>query len=83
MQPRAEFSEPPRLAETRMTVQRPDAKVPIFTRIYRVPSYAQAAPGQAEGLEALAQVLGGDQTAALYRILVEQKKLASDAGCSL
>jgi zinc protease len=82
LQPRAEFSEPPRLAETRMTVQRPDAPVPIFSRTYRVPSYAQAAPGQAEGFEVLSQVMGGDQTAALYRILVEQKKLASDAGCS-
>ena len=82
LQPRAEFSEPPRMAETRMTVQRPDAPVPIFSRSYRVASYAQAAPGQAESLEALAQVMGGDQTAAMYRILVEQKKLASDAGCS-
>jgi zinc protease len=82
LRPRAEFSEPPRIAETRMTVVRPDVKVPIFERIYRVPSYAQAVPGQAEGLEALAQVMGGDQTAALYRILVEEKKLASDAGCS-
>ena len=82
LQPRAEFSEPPRMAETRMTVQRPDAPVPIFSRTYRVPSYAQAAPGQAEGFETLSQVLGGDQTAALYRILVDQKKLASDAGAS-
>ena len=80
--PRAEFAEPPRIAETRITAQRPDARVPIFTRTYRVPSYAQAAPGQAEGLELLSQIMGGDQTAALYRILVEQKKLASDAGCN-
>jgi zinc protease len=82
LQPRAEFTEPPRLAETRMTVVRPDANVPIFERLYRVPSYAQARPGVAESMEVLAQVLGGDQTAALYRILVEDKKLASDAGCS-
>ena len=44
LQPRAEFSEPPRLAETRMTVQRPDAQVPIFSRTYRVPSLC---PGRA------------------------------------
>ena len=80
--PRAEFTEPPRIAETRMTVTRPDAHVPIFTRMYRVPSYAQAAPGQAEGFELLSQILGGDQTAALYRVLVEQKKLASEAGAN-
>ena len=49
LQPRAEFAEPPRLAETRMTIVRADARVPIFSRIYRVPSYAQGAPGQARG----------------------------------
>ncbi len=80
--PRAEFTEPPRVAETRMTVQRPDIEVPVFTRVYRVPSYAQAAQGQAEGLELLSQIMGGDQTSTLYRVLVEQKKLASDAGCN-
>ena len=82
LQPRAEFTEPPRLAETRMTITRADARVPVFNRIYRVPSYAQGTPGQAEGLETFAQLLGGDQTSMLYRVLVEQKKLATDAGAS-
>ena len=82
LQLRAEFTEPPRLAETRMDIVRPDVEVPVFERIYRVASYAQAAPGQAEGLEMLAQTLGGDQNAALYRVLVEEKKLATDAGAS-
>jgi len=82
LQPRAEFAEPRRLTETRMTVVRPDVEVPVFIRTYRVPSYAQATPGQAESFEALAQIMGGDQTAALYRSLVEEKKLATDAGCS-
>lgn len=50
----------------------------MLERIYRVPSYATARPGGAEALETLAQYLGGDQTALLYRTLVEQKKLASD-----
>jgi zinc protease len=82
LQPRAEFAEPPRLTETRMTVVRPDVQVPVFMRTYRVPSYAQATPGQAESFEALAQIMGGDQTATLYRVLVEEKKLATDAGSS-
>ncbi len=82
LEPRAEAAEPPRLAETRMTITRADARVPIFSRLYRVPSYAQGKPGQAEGLETYAQLLGGDQTSMLYRELVEQKKLASDAGAS-
>jgi zinc protease len=82
LQPRAEFTEPPRLAETRMTITRSDARVPIFSRLYRVTSYAQGRPGQAEGLETYAQLLGGDQTSILYRVLVEQKKLATDVGAS-
>lgn len=82
LQPRAEFTEPPRLAETRMTITRADARVPLFNRLYRVPSYAQGRPGQAEGLEAYAQLLGGDQTSILYRVLVEQKRLATDVGAS-
>ena len=40
------------------------------------------APGQAESFETLAQIMGGDQTAMLYRVLVEEKKLATDAGAS-
>jgi len=80
--PRAEFAEPPRLSESRMTITRPDAKVPLFDRVYRVPSYAQGMPGQAEQLETFAQLLGGDQTSILYRVLVEQKKLATDAGAN-
>jgi zinc protease len=82
LEPRAEFTEPPRLAETRMAITRADARVPVFSRIYRVPSYAQGTPGQAEGLETYAQYVGGDQTSMLYRVLVEQKKLATDAGAS-
>ena len=82
LQPRAEYSEPPRLTETRMTLVRSDIQVPMFQRIYRVPSYAQASPGQAESFETLAQVMGGDQSATLYRVLVEEKKLATDAGAS-
>ena len=82
LEPRAEFTEPPRMAETRMTIVRADARVPLFSRIYRVPSYSQGRPGQAEGLETYAQLLGGDQTSILYRVLVEQKKLATDASAS-
>jgi zinc protease len=80
--PRAESAEPPRMAETRMTITRADARVPIFSRLYRVPSYSQGLPGRAEGLEVYAQLLGGDQTSVLYRVLVEQKKLATDVGAS-
>ncbi len=79
---RAESAHPPRLAESRLRITRSDAKVPILSRAYRVPSYATAQPGRAEALETLAQVLGGDQTALLHRVLVEERKLATEAGAS-
>lgn len=79
---RAEFAQPPRLGETRMTIARADVKVPLFLRIYRVASYTEAKPGEAEALETLAQLLGGDATSALNRQLVVRRKLASDAGAA-
>jgi zinc protease len=79
---RWDFAQPPRLGETRLAINRADVKVPIFERLYRVPSYASGAPGIAEGLETLAQLLGGDATSAFYRELVVKRRLASDAGAS-
>ena len=80
--PRSANAEPPRLSETRLAVSRPDVKVPLFMRVYRVPSYAEAAPDQAEALEALAQAMGGDYTATLYRKLVVERRLATSTGAS-
>jgi zinc protease len=79
---RADFAQPPRLGETRLTIARPDVKSPLFLRLYRVASYTEARPGEAEALEALAQLLGGDATATLYRELVVKRKLASDTGAT-
>ncbi|HEY1630105.1 MAG TPA: pitrilysin family protein [Rhizomicrobium sp.] len=78
--PRAEFAEPARLGESRLAVARPDVKVPVFMRIYRVPSYTGARPGGAEALDVLAQLMGGDPTSTFYRELVVKRRLASDAG---
>jgi zinc protease len=75
---RVDYAQPPRLGETRLVIARKDAKVPMFLRLYRVQSYAEAAPGRAEALEVLARLLGGDATSALYRRLVVERKLATD-----
>lgn len=82
LRPRAEYAQPQRLGESRLTVYRDDVKVPILLRFYRVPSYPEAKPGEAEALEVLAQLMGGDATSALYRELVVKRRLASDAGAS-
>jgi len=82
LHPRAEYAQPARLGETRLTVYRDDVKVPIILRSYRVASYTEARPGEAEALEVLAQLMGGDATSTMYRELVVKRKLASDAGAS-
>jgi zinc protease len=82
LSPRWDIAQPPRLGETRLTITRADAKVPLLMRAYRVKSYTEARPGEAEGLEVLAQQLGGDATGILYRRLVVEMRLATDAGAS-
>jgi zinc protease len=79
---RADFAQPPRLGPTTLTVSRGDVTVPFFLRLYRVPSYTEASPGEAEALDVFAQLIGGDATSALYRELVVKRRLASDAGAS-
>lgn len=78
LHPRAEFAQPPRLGETRLAVSRDDVRVPLLLRLYRVASYTEARPGEAEALQVLAQLLGGDPTSALYRELVIRRKLATE-----
>ncbi|MBU6445535.1 MAG: insulinase family protein [Alphaproteobacteria bacterium] len=80
--PRADYTQPPRLGPTRLSIRRSDVKLPVFERIYRVVSYTEARPGQAEALDVLAQAMGGDASAALYRRLVVDEKLAVDAGAA-
>jgi zinc protease len=82
LEPRAIYAEPERLGETRLAIARPDAAVPSFSRSYRVPGYLNDRPGQAEALEVLAALLGNDSSGALYRKLVVELKLATDAGAS-
>jgi zinc protease len=53
---------------------------PSLQRSYLVPSNATAKPGQAEALEVLSHVLGGGETSRLYRSLVIEQHLATNAG---
>ena len=78
--PRVKHAEPARLGETRLRIVNADATVPLFEREYRVASYVKGTRGQAESLETLAYLLGGDPNSALYRALVVEKKLATQAG---
>jgi len=82
LEQRIRNAEPPRLGETRLAIARPDVQVPLFSRTYRTPSYPTAKPGQAEALDLLAVMVGGDSNAVLYRKLVVEQKLATDVGAS-
>ena len=82
LEPRVVYAEPARLGETRLAIVRPDARVANFSRFYRVQSYARARPGEAEALDVLAALLGGDSNARLYRKLVVEQNLATDAGAA-
>lgn len=74
---RAEYAQAPRLGATRLTIAYKNTNVPLYLRFYRVPGYADAAPGRAEALEVLAKLLGGGKTSVLYRKLVVEKRLAT------
>jgi zinc protease len=77
--PRARPKEPEPVAARRVHLEDARAGSPILLRYYQVPSYPTAGPGDAESLELLARIIGGDDTSRLYRTLVAGK-FASAAG---
>ena len=83
LQPRAEFAEPPRMAETRMTIAArrcPGADVqPHLSRAVLCHRRARRRP---KGWRPMPRCWAATRPPTLYRVLVEQKKLATDAGAS-
>jgi zinc protease len=80
--PRVRTPEPEPIAARRVQLVDARAATPVIQRTYLAPGYTTAAPGEAEALEVLAQVLGGGATSRLYRSLVVQSKSAVAAGAS-
>ena len=79
--PRVRPQEPRPVAMRQVTFADPRVAQPNLNRSYLVPSLATAAgSGDAEALEVLAHVLGSGATSRLYRTLVVDRALASDAG---
>jgi zinc protease len=77
--PRVRPKDPPDIAARRVRLEDARAGTSVLLRYYRVPSYASAAPGDAESIELLSWILGGDDTSRTYRRLVGEQ-LASTAG---
>jgi zinc protease len=73
--------EPKPIAARRVELVDGRAGARILLRYYLSPSLASGPPGEAESLELLARIIGGDDTSRLYRRLVVEK-LASTAGAN-
>jgi len=72
--------EPPHRAHRLVSLSDEKVEQPSHERVFLVPSYKTASPGEAEALEALAYMLGGGATSALYETLVVEEKYAVGAG---
>ena len=77
---RTRTKEPPHRAHRLVTLTDEKVEQPSHERVFLVPSYKTAAPGEAEALETLSHMLGGGPTSALYETLVVEKKIAVGAG---
>ncbi len=72
--------EPPHRAARRVVLTNPRVSLPSWSRTYLAPSYGADDEGTGYALEVLAQVLGGGSTSRLYRKLVIERGIASNAG---
>jgi zinc protease len=79
IKPRARPQEPPPVAPRTVMLADPRVAQPSLQRAYLVPSYATSA-NDAAALEVLAHVMGSGQTSRLYRSLVVDRRIATNAG---
>jgi zinc protease len=78
--PRVRPQEPEPAAIRQVTLADPRVGQPSLQRSYLAPGYRTAKPGEAEALDVLANVLGSGSTSRLYRILVAEQGIATNAG---
>jgi zinc protease len=72
--------EPTLKAARRVTLSDPKVEQPSLQRCFIVPSYTTAAPGEAEAIDVMVQILGASQTGWLHRKLVIEQRIAVAAG---
>ncbi|MCB1476008.1 MAG: insulinase family protein [Rhodobiaceae bacterium] len=78
--PRVRHQDPDLHAARSVSLADPRVEQENLRRVYRVPSYSTAEPGEAEALDILAEVIAGGPTSVLYRKLVVERKIATGAG---
>ncbi len=79
---RARPEEPPPVAVRKVIMDDQRVAQPSVHRYYLVPSYSTAKGDDAEAIDVLAQILGAGSNSRLYRRLVVDKPLATNAGAS-
>lgn len=77
---RARPKEPPHRAARRVVLKNQRVNLPTWSRVYLTASYATGKRDFVYPLEVLSQVLGGGTTSRLYRKLVIERGIASNAG---
>lgn len=80
--PRNWTQEPPHRAAKRVVMVHPQVRQLRWSRVYLAPSLVSGQTRRALPLEVLSQWLGGGETSQLYRELVVDKKLATQASAS-
>ena len=75
-------SEPPAIGARTITVRDEKVREPQLQRAYVVPSAVTAAPGEAEALSLLAEILGGGSASRFYDKLVRGDGAATYAGAN-
>jgi zinc protease len=72
--------EPPHFAPVKVTLEDPRAGRTTVQRYYLAPSYASAAPGEAEALDLLMRIAATGSVGRVYKRLVVEDKKAANAG---
>jgi zinc protease len=72
--------EPPIPTARRVELADPKVEQPSFQRYWLAPSHVSAKDAEPYALEMLAQILGGGGSSRLFRILVQEQELATNAG---
>jgi zinc protease len=72
--------EPQHYAPVKVTLEDPRAGRTTVQRFYLAPSYASAAPGEAEALDLLMRVAAAGSVSRIYKRLVIEAKKAANAG---
>jgi len=78
--PRQRPQEPEPTSIRQVTLADPRVGQPSLQRSYLAPCYRTAKPGEAEALDVLANILGSGSTSRLYRLLVAEQGIATNAG---